>query len=537
MKIVGKYTRTHFAEKLIWLDGKPFRLEDYPFFRGVYDIQAPEIVLKTGRQVAKSTCCANLMVIDSVMIPHFRTLYISPSREQTSKFSNTRLSKIIHYSPLIRNSYTDPKLPNNVLLQILANGSEMALSYADDDPDRVRGITADRELIDEVQDILYDAVIPVVKECMANSDYGYVIYAGTPKTMENTIEFLWKRSTQSEWIMKCTGCNKWQFVDSVKSIGRQGIVCVNCDKSLNPRYGKWYEFNPKARIKGFHISQPILPRNNEVPMRWHRILEKLENYSDTRFNNEVLGMSDAIGSRYISQEELVSLCDESYFVRLPLPPNIQQGLRTIVGGVDWGGGSADADAVSRTVAWVYGLTDNYQLKTLYFKIFAEENPAANVNEVAEIFKACNCQFVIGDAGGGAIANATLRDKLGPHRVGQAQYGGGVGFDKLIKWSRQAARYLINRTAVIDSYMMALKNQEVVFPNVRQMATPIQDILNEYEEVTQQHTGSGGRKVWRHAPTAPDDCLHAQIYAWLACKIVTGQLEFYEQREDDVALSA
>ena len=186
MSVTGQYTRTYVAEKLLWLDGKPFRLTDYPFFRGVYDIQVPEIVLKTGRQVSKSTCCANLMLIDSIMVPHFRTLYISPSREQTSKFSNTRLSKIIHYSPLIRNTYVDPKLPNNVLLQILSNGSEMSLSYADDDPDRVRGITADRELIDEVQDILYDAVIPVVKECMANSDYGYIIYAGTPKSMENT---------------------------------------------------------------------------------------------------------------------------------------------------------------------------------------------------------------------------------------------------------------------------------------------------------------------------------------------------------------
>lgn len=533
MPVTEKYTRTHVAEKLLWLDGKPFRLVDYPFFRGVYDIQVPEIVLKTGRQVAKSTCCANLMLIDSIMIPHFRTLYISPSREQTSKFSNTRLSKIIHYSPLIRNTYVNPKLPNNVLLQILANGSEMSLSYADDDPDRVRGITADRELIDEVQDILYDAVIPVVKECMANSDHGYVIYAGTPKSMENTIEYIWKNSTQSEWIMECEGCGSWQFVDSSKSIGRTGIVCVKCDKSLNPRKGKWYDFNPRAHVKGFHISQPILPKNNDVPMRWRRILEKLETYSETKFKNEVLGMSDAIGTRYISQEELIELCDPNYFVRLPLPPGMQKGIRVIAGGVDWGGGTGSADVVSRTVAWVFGLTHEFKMKTLFFKVFTEDNPAANVEEVAKIFDECGCQLVVGDAGGGAIANSMLRDRLGQQRVTQCQYGGGVGFDKLIRWSRQAKRYLVNRTASIDSFMMALKNQEVVFPHVRQMATPIQDILNEYEEMVQAGQQSGGRRVWRHAPTAPDDCLHAQIYAWLAMKIIQGDIDFYENREEDV----
>jgi hypothetical protein len=473
------------------------------------------------------------MLIDSIAIPHFRTLYVSPSREQTSKFSNTRLSKIIHYSPLVRNTYVNPKLPNNVLLQILSNGSEMSLSYADDDPDRVRGITADRELIDEVQDILYDAVIPVVKECMANSDYGYVIYAGTPKSMENTIEYIWKNSSQAEWVMKCDACGTHQFVDSTKSIGRKGIVCLKCDKYLNPRYGRWYEFNPRARVKGFHISQPILPRNVEITMRWQRILEKLETYSETKFKNEVLGMSDAIGSRYISQEELIELCSD-YFIRLPLPPKIQQDVRVVAGGVDWGGGSGQAELVSRTVAWVFGLTHEFKLKTLFFKVFNEDNPAANVAEVADIFAQCGCQHVIGDAGGGAIANAALRDKLGQHRVSQCQYGGGVGFDKLIRWSRQAQRYLVNRTAAIDSYMMAMKNHEVTFPKVRQMATPIQDILNEYEEMTSVGQQSGGRKVWRHAPTAPDDALHAMIYAWLAMKIVQGDIEFYERREDSEA---
>jgi len=531
MVALPRYTRSHVAEKLIWLDGKPFGFKDYPFVRAVYNIDVPEIVLKTARQVSKSTCCANLMLVDSIMIPHFKTLFIAPSSQQTSKFSNTRLSKIIHYSPMIRQTYVNPKLPNNVFLQILSNGSEMALSYAHEDPDRVRGITADRELIDEVQDILYDQVIPVVKECMANSDYGYTIYAGTPKSMENTIEFIWQRSTQSEWIIKCEGCGKWQFVETVKSIGKHGIICLHCGKPLNPRAGRWYDFNPTAPVKGFHISQPMMPKNNENPMRWERIMQKLETYSDTKFKNEVLGISDAVGLRFISQDELVELC-EDYFVDLPLSNRVNAGVRAVTGGVDWGGGSGAAEIVSRTVAWVYGLTQDFKLKTLYFKVFSEENPIDNVKEVAHIFQSCGCQLVIGDAGGGAVANSALRDILGGHRVQQSQYGGGAGFATLIRWSKQGRRYLVNRTGAIDSYMLALKNKEVIFPNVRQMATPIADILNEYEEVTRQGENSGGRKVWRHAPSQPDDCLHAQIYAWLAMKVVQGDLEFYERRYYD-----
>ena len=518
------YRRSQIAERVLCLDGRPFSLKDYPFFYAPYDCDASSILLKTARQVTKSTTFANLTIVDSISIPHFKTLYVAPVREQTSIFSNTRLTKIMHHSPHIRNLYIDPNGSNNVLLIILKNGSEMILSYACDDPDRVRGKSADRTFMDEIQDIQYDAVVPVVKECMANSNYGLMAYAGTPKSMENTIEFLWQSSSRSEWIMKCTGCGKHQFVISKRSIGKTGAICLHCGKNLNVRDGYWYDFNPKARLKGFHVSQPILPLNNEVPKRWERIIEKMEQYSEVRFNNEVLGISDARGSRAISLEEIESLC-EDYYVELPVQADVTKNVRAIVGGVDWTG--QGQEYTSRTVAWVFGLTNDYRLKTLYYKIFKGENAVEDVNEVIKVFGDCNCQVVVGDAGGNPLANALMRDVLGPHRVFQAQYGSYNG--RLIRWNRKD-RYLIDRTAAIDSFMLRLKRKEIIYPALQQMATPIQDILNEYEEVTQPGSKSGGRRIWRHAATAPDDCLHAMVFAWLASKIVQGELELYEQRE-------
>lgn len=524
--MMDTFTRSHVAQSLLYLDGAPISFHDYPYAPAIFDTGRREILMKTGRQVGKTVNLASLGIIDGISKPHFKTLYISPSKEQTSKFSNTRLTKILRHSPAIRKKFVEAGLTNNVLLQILSNGSEFSLSYADDDPDRIRGISADRELIDEVQDIVFDAVIPVVKECMANSDYGYTVYAGTPKSMENTIEFLWQRSSMCEWIMKCDGCNQWQFVESIKSIGSTGVICLKCGKKLNVRNGKWYSFNPDARIHGFHVPQPILPKNNEVPERWDRLIQKMEDYSPSRFNNEVLGISDTIGTRYISKDELFSLC-EDYFVRMPPAPNFMHGIRAVSGGVDWSGGGELH--TSRTVAWVFGLTEDYRMKTLYQKIFTGDNPISDVDEVADIFNTFRCRYVIGDAGEGHLANAHLRDKLGAHRVGAAQYGGGSGFQALIKWSKQAKKYLVNRTAAIDSYMRKLKERGVIYSNLRQMLNPIQDVLNEYEEVT---TGQDGaqRKVWNHSPANPDDALHAQVFAWLAMKVIQGDLEFYEEEE-------
>lgn len=661
---VASLKRSDLAERVLYLDGRPFSLKDYPFFRGVYDCNSPDLLLKTSRQVSKclyslsflslprgkkriadikvgdkvlsldaelknfipanvswvseplerdtvefktqrgfvvtaglehpflcwnqihnstawypahnihagmdvairtrtgilswdtvverrprrvqtcyditvdspshafvadgfvthnSTTCGNLMIIDSISVPHFKTLYIAPTKEQTSTFSNTRLLKVLQYSPEVRNVYIDPGSTNNVLLTILRNGSEMILSYALDDPDRVRGKTADREFIDEVQDIAYDAVIPVVKECMANSNYGWTIYAGTPKSMENTIEYLWQKSSQSEWVMKCTGCGQHQVVVSKKSVGLKGAICVKCGKLLPVRNGFWYDFNKNARMKGFHISQPIMPLNNEVPARWQRILDKMETYSESKFNNEVLGISDAIGARMLSLEELEAMCAD-YYVELPIPGPLMADVRAVVGGVDWSG--QGSEFTSRTVAWVFGLTNDYRLKTLYYRIFKGENPVQDVAEVADVFAQCGCQAIVGDAGGNPLANTMLRDRLGQHRMFQAQYSGNAT-GKLLRWNRKD-RYIIDRSGAIDSFMLRLKRKEVIFPMLNQMTTPIQDILNEYEEVTQPDSARGGRRVWRHAASAPDDCLHAMVFAWLASKILQGELEMYER---------
>jgi hypothetical protein len=401
----------------------------------------------------------------------------------------------------------------------------MALSYAWDDPDRVRGITADCEFVDEVQDVLYESVIPVIKECMANSDFKHMVYAGTPKTVENTIEYLWQLSTKSEWVMKCEGCGSWQFIGSAKSIGKHGIVCLKCGHALNPRIGQWYDFMPNAKIRGFHVSQPMLPRNVEMPARWEAILEKLEGYSESMFKNEVLGISDAIGARFISLDEIVELCGD-YFVDLPLSPVVSQDVRAIAAGVDWAGNGEGYK--SRTVVWVWGVLPDFRLKTLYYRIFPNANAISDVEEVVRILEQCGAQYVVGDAGEGAVANTVLRDKLGSHRVGQAQYGGGAGFSKLIRWNRQGTKYLVNRTAAIDTYMLQLKKKAVIFPNVRQMAIPIQDILSEYESTSTPMGGGVGKKVWLHSPNMPDDCLHAQIFGWFAVKVLQGAIEMYER---------
>lgn len=524
------------AERLLWLDGAPFSLDDYPMYRAIYNGRYKSTLLMCGRQVAKSTSLANFIISESVAIPFFKEYYVSPSKEQTLIFSNTRVGKTLSYSPIVKKYFQSPEHADRVLHRSYTNGAENAFTYACDDADRARGFSADRVSYDEFQDMLYDSVVPVINACMKNSNYRYETYAGTPKTMEASIQYLWDKSSQSEWVMKCEGCGKYNIVVSEKSLGKHGPICLKCGHVLNPRTGQWIDMRPvdkdtgKHSVKGFHIPQLIMPLNipscvkntpdkpnavKDAQERWDDILRDHDMFSAAKFRNEVLGVSDAVGRRLISLEELEALCTGTKVSPAPNPENMA-GCTLTVAGVDWSGGGTTG--VSRTVLWVWGWHPGTQkLKTLYFRIYPGNNAVVDVEDIARICLQYSVAMVIGDAGEGALPNATLRDRLGHHRVHMVQYG---ALGQPIKHNG-IDRYLADRTTLIDNYLMLLKRGGVVYPPREETREPIKDILNVYEEVT-----TAGKKVWRHSPQLPDDSLHAQLFGWFAFKLVMNDLKFY-----------
>ena len=179
-------TRSQFAEKILYLGGNPLSLDDYKFMRPVYNSTHPSIVLHTSRQISKSTTLANLMIANSVMIPHFKTLYISPTVDQTKIFSGDRVQPVMDESPYIHKHLMSTALAQNVFTKQLKNKSKMYLRYALQSADRLRGISADAVNFDEVQDLIPD-IIPVANETMSRSMYKWNMYSGTPKTSTTTL--------------------------------------------------------------------------------------------------------------------------------------------------------------------------------------------------------------------------------------------------------------------------------------------------------------------------------------------------------------
>lgn len=201
-------TRSEFAENFLYVNGQPLSLENYPFMRRIYDSTAKDKVLKFSRQTGKSTTLANLTVGNCAMIPNYRTLYVSPSVDQTKIFSNDRVKPAIEQSPFIKKYLHDHKTTvQNVFNKEFLNGSRMYFKYVYLNADRIRGISADQIFLDEAQDLISDT-LPVIHETMTHSEYKRTVMSGTPKRTKGTLADAWFNSTMYEYVIKCEGCNK-----------------------------------------------------------------------------------------------------------------------------------------------------------------------------------------------------------------------------------------------------------------------------------------------------------------------------------------
>jgi hypothetical protein len=431
----GRMTLRPLLPLLLQLKGRPYDLRDHfpfePFFRTRV---AKKTLLKTGRQVSKSTSLASQGVLFSNCIPYFSTLYVTPLFEMIRRFSQNYVRPFIETSPVMK-LFSGSKTVNSVLQRSFKNRSQMIFSFAFLDAERTRGIAADKNVIDEVQDMNID-LLPIIHETMSGStDWGLTQYAGTPKTLDNTIERLWLDSSMAEWMIKCPrgGCNHWNVpsmeFDLVEMIGPYhsgiseqcpGVVCAKCQKPINPRpasqggTGRW-------SFAGYHVPQVIMPMHYANPEKWQILLGKQAGKGNTPihvFFNEVCGESYDSGSKLVTLSELLRAASLPWGNSVDeAVPHLDKYVHRICA-VDWGGGGvskgrADIKYSSYTSVAVLGLTATGEIHVLYG--FRSQYPHAHVREariVMGIISMFRCSHLIHDYTGAGEVRETVITQAG-----------------------------------------------------------------------------------------------------------------------------
>ena len=440
------------AEKILYIDGKPPDFESFFMHKDIYDSAfSSELLLKCSRQVGKSVLEASMLILSSVFHKFYNSLHVSPQELQMHQFVKGKLDPMIKHSPGIKALLTS----NMIGYKEFVNGSRIYLRYAKVNADRIRGISADSIYYDEVQEILWD-VIPIINECLAESKYMRRIYAGTPKSLDNTIEFLWTQSKQYEWHVKCDACGHvnipYDGETMEKMIGKEGPICTKCGKYLYPPSGRWEPMNPEGRILGFHITRLLMYPKDETKRKkqWKEVLIKYETYPKNQFYNEVLGVSVPVGGQPLTMTEIMQA---TYNLPMVIARTPEYKVEKVYMGIDWG----IMAEKSFTVITIGGFDTDGKFKVLYAKRFYDTNILEYIDEIVRIFTQSNAVRIGADFGAGATNNMLLRQKIGDYnRVFEFMY---TAQKELYRFSK--GKIMLDRTQALDRVILGIKKKEIL----------------------------------------------------------------------------
>ncbi len=494
-----------------------------------------------------STSLAAQGVVFSNSIPYFSTLYVTPLFEMVRRFSHNYVRQFLEESPA-RRLFLGSKTMNSVLQRNFKNGSAMYFSYAFLDAERTRGIPADKNVIDEVQDMNYD-FLQIIHETLSGSPYALKQYAGTPKSLDNTIEKLWQDSSQAEWMIKCHhgGCNHWNVPaadwDLREMIGPwhrdisekcPGVVCAMCQKPLMPRTGRWVHRHPERRWSqaGYHVPQIIMPMHYGNHEKWDALKGKEQgraNTTPTTFLNEVCGESCDAGSKLVTVTELKAACI------LPWPnraakakKKIKQYVKRIVS-VDWGGGGGSVrgsagktgeqkrERTSFTTIAVLGMLPNGKIDVIWgHRSVRSHDWEYEARLVLEAMKEFECSHIAHDysnAGEGRLV-MLYQSGLPPTSILNMRYQG-FGHNILNYheatddhphdwWALDKARSLVTTCMCIKYGLIRFFEYDYVSAD---QAGLLEDFLALIEEKVDSRLGSDTYVIVRN-PNKSDDFAHS-----------------------------
>lgn len=512
----------------------PYRFHDRPFMRQIFDDPWPRIGLMTARQVSKSTYLSADAIINCESFAPYSVLILTPSQDQTRKFSYDRLGPTIEWSPAV-NAQMNADSIDNVFEKTFASGSKIYLSYAKESADRARGITADQLDLDEVQDMNLGSVEPVVKESLFTSRYKRRRYSGTPKSFSNGIEQrVWRKSDMREWMVRCWhhGALPYHQKLTMKNVGLTGPICNKCGNALNTLDGLWVITQEKMEngkppmIHGYHLPQIVFPTTKvEVApglfgfLDWDELKNDIDNTDEATILNEKFGESADSEERPVKEDELQALCN----IAQPMPAAYETWMsgEYTFAGIDWGHGRGSATVLA------IGQFDpkNPELfRYLFMRRYDKKDadPRVCLPDILrwmEVFRVLKCNA---DYGSGLGMNSRIQEKRGDDFLVQTYWSSSIS-GKRVRFNMDMNSYILNRSIHISRFFEAIKRRRMSvgfqWADFKPFARDIAHVFREERK--------NGDPYYDHKPDEPDDAMHAMLYAWLVGSFVKIQNEGVE----------
>lgn len=269
-----------------------------------------------------------------------------------------------------------------------------------------------------VQDIEYE-FIDVGNEMMSASLFwGFARYTGTPKTTDTTLALLWNKSSQAEWVIRCTHCNTFNIPNPeqhlLKMIGKHGPICHHCGGDIYPHNGGYVHAIPERQLSfpGYHISQTIHPLHMISIEKWNKLLVKVNEYAPLTLYNEVFGWPYDAASSPLTMSDLQKATHD---YKLETPRDFERVAHMysyVTVAVDWSGGSMVSD--SYTSYAVLGLRQGSDvIDVLYGKRIPHGVTATDeANEILNWVRGVGADAFTYDNGGAGFARLEIMNHRG-----------------------------------------------------------------------------------------------------------------------------
>jgi hypothetical protein len=551
-----------FVESYLKIDGDPFKMTGvgwrhmseiyrYIALKAIHKDGKPVVIVK-GRQVGATVMAGalDLYFTASGMFgvngrSPIKVLHCFPQLSLAQRFSQSKLDSLINtatndyinqqkigYNP--KTKKVSASKPDNMTFKQFKNSCELFVESIGNDGDRIRGMSIDVLLYDEIQDMSPTA-IGVALKTLTQSKYGspgVQVYFGTPKAKGSYFETaLWNQSDKRYYFLGCTNkeCNHYFMLSTPGSedwqkiwLYDQVVKCPNCghedDKRVLVENGKWIATEPldkdgsEKKFVGYHISQLYVPTLNKK----YILQQKPENNpasSERIYYNEVLGEFYSGTDMPITKDEIYQKCrdPERKFRKIILPSERKTWM-----GVDWGGkvdtnNSSAGQSYSCVVvlsadsSGIISVEFAYKMKSTDFQ--------HKMDFIRAMFKNYNLRLAVADFGYGHDICNELQKVYGDRFISCMASG---NIKKNVIYDKELIQMKWNKDYYIEELYDLMRKGKIKFP--WKSFEDIDWLIDHITSMEVDHTMIGGmpKKVYKKGPT-PNDGFMALIHAYLAYK--------------------
>jgi hypothetical protein len=228
------------------------------------------------------------------------------------------------------------------------------------------------------------------------------------------VDRIWEDSDQKHWFIKCSGCNKEDFI-TLNNIVNNQFVCLKCGKELERRHGRWVKRWRDKETSGYWIPLLICPWVSAAEIKKKELSGEM---TEEQFTNFVMGRP-FVGRGNILTKPLL-------YQNLVNEINPQDEAPII--GVDTG----------ETIWYVIGNKHG-----IYY-----HGSCKDYSELEGLMNRYPKAKMVIDQGGDIIGPRKLREKFGG-RVFLCYFTGNRNNDSLIQWDDEDGSVTADRDRVIQ----------------------------------------------------------------------------------------